>query len=103
MARYMRALLALSTLVVTVSSAATPYRRAQELPRQDGWPSEVSSDVVGSSDPTFATLSARWSSYKAPTFTQVFVPKDEDDLASGVRKTFFFFFYEVYNPLLKWT
>ncbi|KAF2963805.1 hypothetical protein GQX73_g9769 [Xylaria multiplex] len=78
----LRSLLTLSAIIVTASSAATPICR-DVSGNGTGWPSDVVGSVVDSSDPKFSTQSARWSSYEAPTFSQVFAPEDEEQLSIG--------------------
>ncbi|KAI1367011.1 hypothetical protein F5Y08DRAFT_350336 [Xylaria arbuscula] len=73
----MRAVPVLSVVVATASGAV--------LKTRTGWPSDLAGLVVDRSDPTFSTLSARWSSYDAPTFSQVFAPANEDELAAGLN------------------
>ncbi|KAI0539682.1 hypothetical protein GGR58DRAFT_524084 [Xylaria digitata] len=81
-----RSLLALSAIIVTASSAATRICRDVAVPENGtGWPSDVAGSVVDSSDPKFPTQSARWSSYEAPTFSQVFAPENEEELSIGLN------------------
>lgn len=84
--RFLRALIALSPVIGAVSGAATPFDSLEFRRNQHGWPQAVAPDVHNSSWPDFAAATLRWSSYDAPTFDLVFLPKTEQELSIGVSR-----------------
>lgn len=79
-------LIALSLVVLPVSSSATPYYPLTSFKRQEiGWPQGVATEVLNSSSPNFAADTARWTTFDAPTFDSVFLPKSEADLTTGLK------------------
>jgi hypothetical protein len=52
------------------------------------WPATVSGEVHDSSWANFSETTIRWSSFEAPTFNSVFLPKTEQDLSLGVSALF---------------
>lgn len=87
-----KACLGLLAIVETVSSTplGKEFFNARSIsPSQElVWPTTISSQIHSESWPDFANKTQRWSSYKAPTFDEVFLPKDEHDLALGVSTIF---------------
>lgn len=83
-----QALSALLAAVPTVSS--TPLAIGHLDPRGTSpsngsvWPSTLNGQVYGESWPEFANKTKRWSTYRAPTFDEVFLPENEHDLSLGV-------------------
>ncbi|EPS34783.1 hypothetical protein PDE_09747 [Penicillium oxalicum 114-2] len=49
------------------------------------WPLTLSDLIHGKSWPDFATKTERWSTYRAPTFDEVFLPANEHDLSLGLQ------------------
>ncbi|CAG8198446.1 unnamed protein product [Penicillium salamii] len=84
-----KACLGLLAIVETVSSTPVgkEFFNARSIsPSQElVWPTTISSQIHSESWPDFANKTQRWSSYKAPTFDEVFLPKDEHDLALGLE------------------
>lgn len=56
--------------------------------RDTGWPAALCGEVHDSSWANFSEATKRWSSYEAPTFNSVFLPKTERDLSLGVSVLF---------------
>ncbi|PHH87957.1 hypothetical protein CDD83_8171 [Cordyceps sp. RAO-2017] len=52
---------------------------------QNGWPGSIANEVNGPSWPQFANATQRWSTYAAPTFNEVFIPRTEADLSTGLK------------------
>lgn len=80
-----QALPALLAIVQTASS--TPLTFSTLYPRNDSqivWPTEVSSLVHDKTWAGFGEKTTRWSSYKAPTFDEVFLPETEEQLSLAV-------------------
>ncbi|KAI1353360.1 hypothetical protein F5Y01DRAFT_312850 [Xylaria sp. FL0043] len=65
-------------LIGASASAATNH--------QGSWPPpSISQEVHNPSWPMFDNLTARWSTYDPPTFSEIFLPQTEHDLAVGVQ------------------
>ena len=83
-----QAVTALLAAVQTVSS--TPFtvggldQRSASPSNSSVWPSALNGQVYGESWPEFSNKTKRWSSYRAPTFDEVFLPENENDLSLGV-------------------
>ena len=82
---------ALPTFLATiqsVSSAAVSFRglHPRDISQSNGtmWPSAVAGEFYDSSWANFAQATERWSTYEAPSFNEVFLPKTEQDIAIGV-------------------
>ncbi|EXF79652.1 hypothetical protein CFIO01_12138 [Colletotrichum fioriniae PJ7] len=81
-----QALPALLAIVQTASS--TPLTFSTLYPRNDSqivWPTEVSSLVHDKTWAGFGEKTTRWSSYKAPTFDEVFLPETEEQLSLALE------------------
>ncbi|KAI2625564.1 hypothetical protein GGS21DRAFT_493608 [Xylaria nigripes] len=55
------------------------------LERRLALPHTLSDDFLDASSPDFAEQSARWSTFEAPTFQGVFIPKSEAELTAGLE------------------
>jgi hypothetical protein len=82
---------ALSVLLATIQTVSSTPLSTKYLSRADTssyndplWPSTLNGQIYGTSWPEFANKTERWSSYKAPTFDEVFLPENESDLSLGV-------------------
>ncbi|KAK9414375.1 putative FAD-binding PCMH-type domain-containing protein [Seiridium unicorne] len=49
------------------------------------WPQQVTAEVHNTTWTDFTEKTERWSTYKAPTFDQVFLPQTEEDLSLGLE------------------
>ncbi|CAG8888090.1 unnamed protein product [Penicillium egyptiacum] len=83
---------ALSALLATVQTVLSTPLSTKYLSRADTssyndavWPSTLNGQIYGTSWPEFANKTERWSSYKAPTFDEVFLPENENDLSLGLE------------------
>ena len=52
--------------------------------RDDVWPTDLADEAHDKTWSNFTETTERWSSYEAPTFNEVFIPKNEEDLSHGV-------------------
>ncbi|KAJ6180060.1 hypothetical protein N7519_010521 [Penicillium mononematosum] len=83
---------ALSVLLATIQTVSSTPLSTKYLSRADTssyndpvWPSALNGQIYGTSWPEFANKTERWSSYKAPTFDEVFLPENENDLSLGLE------------------
>ncbi|KAH7304071.1 hypothetical protein B0I35DRAFT_363902 [Stachybotrys elegans] len=62
------------------SALAAPAAR-----QANGWPSSIACQVHGPEWPQFVNATTRWSTYSAPTFDEIFLPRTGEDLAVGLQ------------------
>ena len=95
--RAVQCLLVIAGAVSTIHCVAMPSNTAAGLRRPNqryhDWPPQVADSVYDSSWPGFVEKTTRWSTYAAPTFNGVFLPRSEKDLAIGVNRI---------NPVVSW-
>ena len=86
----LRALPAFLAVIQTVSSASLSLGDLHPRTVANGtvWPVSVVGEVHDRTWSNFTEATTRWSSYEAPTFNQVFLPKTEEDLSLGVSIVF---------------
>lgn len=65
-------------------TTATPYTRVYGRQPNYTWPSQVADQAHDPSWPQFVEKTTRWSTYEPPSFNEVFIPEDEEDLSIGV-------------------
>lgn len=89
----LQALTAFLTIIQTVSSTPLTFgglrRRNESQTNNTVWPTDVAGLAHDETWPDFAAKTARWSSYEAPTFDEVFLPVTEEDLSIGVSTSSF--------------
>ena len=81
--QFLHVLLAASSLVPTVLGAAIDTDLV--FGRQDTWPASLAGEAHDQSWPEFSQKTQRWSTFSAPTFNEVFIPQNENDLVRGVN------------------
>ncbi|KAK2014653.1 FAD-binding domain-containing protein [Colletotrichum eremochloae] len=76
-------------LVFTQTAWSNPLSNLPAIIPRNGsnlvWPSEVSGLVYDKTWAGFGEKTTRWSSYKAPTFNEVFLPQTEEELSIGLE------------------
>ncbi|KAI8933234.1 hypothetical protein NX059_009867 [Plenodomus lindquistii] len=81
--RLVHALLGATSIISIASGAAIDNDAVYK--RQDTWPASIADDAHDQSWPEFASRTERWSTYSAPTFNEVFLPQNEEELSQGLK------------------
>lgn len=86
-----QALSAFLAIIPTVSTTPLIFGGNYYTPKRDGeiWPASVAGEAHDTTWPNFTAKTSRWSSFEAPTFNEVFLPRNENDLSLGVSKLSF--------------
>ncbi|KAI1879130.1 hypothetical protein JX265_003307 [Neoarthrinium moseri] len=75
----------LGALLLAPTTVATPYSRNHRRRDEYVWPTEVADQAHDSSWPDFVNKTTRWSTYEPPSFNEVFLPENVEDLSIGLK------------------
>lgn len=73
-----------STLALLAGPALSAPTLRNRYNTERSWPQSIAAQVHDQTWPDFANVTARWSTYSAPTFTEVFLPESAEDLSTAV-------------------
>lgn len=82
-----------STLVqflplLALLAGSTTALPSAEIATVSKWPARIASKAYGPSSSLFVQKTTRWSTFEAPTFNEVFLPANEQELSMGVSSNF---------------
>ncbi|KFA49090.1 hypothetical protein S40293_07102 [Stachybotrys chartarum IBT 40293] len=72
------------TLVLLAGPALSVPTLRYQHNTERSWPQSIAAQVHDQTWPDFANVTARWSTYSAPTFTEVFLPESAEDLSTAL-------------------